>query len=398
MWRSVREPLYRSTLRQRFGYCAPISGDGPVIWVHSVSAGETIAAVPLVRRLIDKGYRVVVTTMTPTGRERVRALLGDDVHHFYAPWDLPGAVRRFFRRIDPSVLVIIDTELWPNMIHHARRRGTKVVLVNGRMSARSASGYKKISMITRPMMDAMTHVAVQSRAHGERFLALGLSAEKMSVAGSIKFDPELPADLDARCAALRDKIGDRLVFIAASTHPGEEEQVLSAFESARVACENLLLVLAPRHPHRADQVAELCNSRGLPVVRHSSGESCDSDTSVLLLDTMGELLCFYAVSDIAFVGGSLVPVGGHNLMEAAQVGVPVLMGPHLDNIEDIAAMFVEGDAMCLVDNEQDLSKNLARLCRDEGERTRLAANGERVVAANRGALDRVETLIEDLLK
>ncbi|MBD3646223.1 MAG: 3-deoxy-D-manno-octulosonic acid transferase, partial [Pseudomonadales bacterium] len=202
LWRSIREPLYRATPGQRFGFCETIRNEGPVVWVHSVSAGETIAAVPLVKRLTAGGYTVVVTTMTPTGRERVRTLLGDTVHHYYAPWDLPGAVRRFVRRIDPALLVIIDTELWPNIIYYASRHGTRILLVNGRLSERSAGGYRKIPMITRPMLKAMTHVAVQSRAHGERFLALGLPDDRLSVAGSIKFDPEMPADLASRRISL----------------------------------------------------------------------------------------------------------------------------------------------------------------------------------------------------
>lgn len=393
-WRSLREPLYRETIGQRFGFCQRIHASTKVIWIHSVSAGETIAAVPLVKRLIASGYTVVVTTMTATGRERVRALLGDSVWHFYAPYDMPDAICRFLNRIRPDVLVIIDTELWPNMVHYARRYGADVILANGRLSERSARRYGRFSMMIKPLLMSMTRVAVQTQAHGERFVSLGLPADKLTVAGSIKFDLTLPTDIDSRRERLTQKTGGRLVFVAASTHPGEEQRVLSAFDRVRTQYPDLLLVLAPRHPHRSEEVERLCEGAGHRVIRHSTDEPVGNETSVLLLDTMGELLYFYALGDMAFIGGSLVPVGGHNIMEAACVGVPVIMGPHLRNIDDIAALFLAGDGMRLVHDADELAGELINLCASSAERQRLVTNARQVVEANRGALESVQKLIE----
>ena len=393
-WRSIKEPLYRQTLLQRFGFVEfDLADNRPLIWVHAVSAGETIAAVPLIRKLLARGFKILVTTMTPTGRERVQTLLGESVLHCYAPYDLPGSVARFLDRTNPESLVIVDTELWPNIIHQCSIRHIKTILVNGRLSARSAAGYKKISRLTRAMLGELDHVAVQTPAHGQRFVDLGLADEKLLVAGSIKFDHQLPADFETRVGQLKKKIGNRLVVIGASTHPGEEEIILNACRAIRDSISELLLVLAPRHPHRSDEVAELATRKGDQLVRHSSQQPCDKETTVLLLDTMGELTYFYGISDVAIVGGSLVPVGGHNLMEAVVAGVPVIMGRHLDNIDDIASMFEEAGAMRIVSGEEQLRQELNSLISSHDDRQQLSAKAHAVLKNNRGALGKVEALI-----
>ncbi|HKI73681.1 MAG TPA: 3-deoxy-D-manno-octulosonic acid transferase, partial [Pseudomonadales bacterium] len=290
LWRSRREPLYRATLGQRFGYTRKLSAPG-LVWIHSVSAGETNAAAPLARRLVDKGHPVIITTMTPTGRERVGALFGDTVYHSYAPYDMPDAMNRFLSRTQPAVLVIIDTELWPNMIHYAHRRGTKTLLVNARLSEKSARGYAMVRPLVAETLRELDMVAVQTEAHGRRFVSLGLPLSKLDVAGSIKFDFLLPEDLDERAAQLKSKIGERRVILAASTHPGEDEAVLEQFLAMKE--KDVLLILAPRHPHRASAVEQLCKTKGLQVVRHSAGTPCDNHIDVLLVDTMGELMYFY---------------------------------------------------------------------------------------------------------
>ena len=393
-WRSIREPLYRQTLLQRFGFVHfDLEDDRPLIWVHAVSAGETIAAVPLIRKLLAQGFEILVTSMTPTGRERVQTLLGESVLHCYAPYDLPGSVARFLERTNPQSLVIVDTELWPNIIHQCSTRHVKTILVNGRLSARSAAGYKKISRLTKAMLGEMDHVAVQTSAHGRRFLDLGLPESKLLVAGSIKFDHQLPADFETRVEQLKKKIGDRLVVIGASTHAGEEEIILNACQAIRDSVSELLLVLAPRHPHRSDEVAELAQRKGERLIRHSSQQPCDKDTTVLLLDTMGELTYFYGISDVAIVGGSLVPVGGHNLMEAVVAGVPVIMGSHLDNIDDIASMFEEAGGMRIVSGEEQLRDALSTLLSSQVARQQLSVKANAVLENNRGALGKVEALI-----
>ena len=400
LWRSRREPRYRQNLAQRFGFISFVPSASPLIWVHAVSAGETIAAVPLIRNLLAGGYRIVLTAMTPTGRERAEALLGDSVIHCYAPFDLPGAVKRFIKNTGPRCLVIIDTELWPNTIHQCALNNIKTILVNGRLSARSANGYGKIPWLVRPMLNEMDYLAVQTKAHGERFIQLGLAREKLLVAGSIKFDHQLPEDFDSRVTLLRNKIGQRFVIIAASTHAGEEEMILKALADLQRQNRELLLVLAPRHSHRCDEVSALVGqvfSGKTALVKHSDGIKCDSDTIVLLLDTMGELIYFYGVSDIAIVGGSLVPVGGHNLMEAAEAGVPIIMGHHLENIDDIASMFRDNDAMKVVHDAAELKLELGALVQSSQQRDQLSAMATKVLLANQGALAKVERLITELL-
>ena len=278
------------------------------------------------------------------------------------------------------------------MIHYAHRHGTRTLLINARLSDKSARGYRKIAPLVRATFDDLDAVAVQSDSHGERFLSLGLPADKLSVAGSIKFDIRLPEDLDQRAAAIREKTGGRRVLLAASTHSGEEEIVLEQYIG--LAGNNILLVLAPRHPHRAAEVEQLCKAKGLRVVRHSQGIACDSRTSVLLLDTMGELMYFYRIAYIAFVGGSLVPIGGHNPMEPASVDVPIIMGPHLHNIDDIASEFVDAGAMIVVRDASGFGQAVQELLCDETKRNALVTNANRVMDANRGALDRVQALIE----
>ena len=393
-WRSIKEPLYRQSLRQRFGFVDfEREIESRLIWVHSVSAGETIAAIPLVRRLIARGFTVLVTTMTPTGRERVLTLLGDSVLHSYAPYDLPDVVDRFLKRTRPKCLVIIDTELWPNIIHQCSMQNVKTILVNGRLSARSAAGYKKISSLTKSMLLEIDCLAVQTPSHGERFIDLGLAEEKLVVAGSIKFDQELPADFSEKVSRLKEKVGDRLVLIGASTHPGEEEMILKACRSLRSSHEELLLILAPRHPHRSDEVAALAEKVGETLLRHSDDKKCSERTTVLLLDKMGELIYFYGISDIAIVGGSFVPVGGHNLMEAANAQVPIIMGPYLENIEDIASMFKENGGMRIVRDAAELSAELDSLASSVDERQLLVARANDVLEMNQGALERVENLV-----
>ena len=394
IWRSIKEPLYRQSLLQRFGFVDFDKEIGSkLIWVHSVSAGETIAAIPLIRGLIARGFTILVTTMTPTGRERVLSLLGDSVLHSYAPYDLPDAVGRFLERTKPKCLVIIDTELWPNIIHQCFMRNIKTILVNGRLSARSAAGYKKISSLTKSMLHEIDYLAVQTPSHGERFIELGLAEEKLMVAGSIKFDQELPADFSEKVLRLKEKVGDRLIIIGASTHAGEEEMILKAFKSLRSSHEDLLLILAPRHPHRSDEVAALTEKEGEILLRHSDNKNCSERTTVLLLDTMGEWIYFYGISDIAIVGGSFVPVGGHNLMEAANAQVPVIMGPYLENIEDIASMFVENGGMRIAGDAAELGAELRSLVSSMDDRQHLVARANDVLEINQGALNRVENLV-----
>lgn len=403
LWRSLREPAYRHDPWQRLGgvparvQASTGQGAKPVAWVHAVSAGETIAAVPLVQRLLASGHEVVMTNMTPTGRERVDALLGAQVRNYYAPYDVPGAVKRFVRRIAPDVLIVMDTELWPNMLHHSHAAGVRVVLANARLSERSALGYGRIAMLTDAMLRDVDVVAVQTKAHGERFLRLGLRVDKLHVAGSVKFDSTPPMDLAARVEDARALLGTGTWVMGASTHAGEEAAILDAFGRLRSEHPDLRLILAPRHSHRATEVMALCGAKGLSVTSRSSGDACTGQTAVFVLDTMGELTYFYGAADIAFVGGSLVPVGGHNFLEAVTAEVPVIMGHCLDNVEDIAVQFVEDNAMVVVRDLEELTSALKTMLSSESYRRQLTENANLVYERNRGALARVERLVMDQL-
>lgn len=401
--RSRRAPAYRQRLAERFGLfeADPAPAGTPVIWVHAVSLGETLAAAPLIEGLLEcwPDHRIVVTTTTPTGSERVQALFGERVFHVYAPWDLPGAVRRFLGRVRPRLLLIMETELWPNMLHYSRAMGCRILLANARLSARSAQGYARFAGLTRAMLQQLDTVACQSRADGQRFLALGLPPPALHVTGSIKFDLELNASLRAAAAGLRRELDadSRPVLVAASTHAGEDEQILEAFARLRQDADTALLVLVPRHPERFEEVYALCRGQGWNVVRRSTGDSPGPGVDVLLGDTMGELLLLLSVGQVAVIGGSLVPHGGHNVLEAAAWGVPVVTGPYMFNFEEISGLLVAAGAMIRLTDPAGLSACLQALLADAPRRRAMGAAGQRVVADNRGARKRLLALVAENL-
>ena len=395
-WRSIREPGYREAISERFGFFRS-AHTGEVIWIHAVSAGETIAAAPLVKRLVASGYPCLVTNMTPTGRERTRVLLGDTVENCYAPYDLPGSVSRFMRNNRPRLLVTIDTELWPNMLAGCDRDGVPAAVINGRMAARSAEGYARVMSLTRPLLASLDLIAVQTEPHAERFRALGARPETIRVTGSIKFDGEYSAGHESRLHAARELTGGRPLLLGASTHETEEEALLSALPSVMAVVPDVLLVLAPRHTHRADHVARQCESIGYPVRRYSEGVAACPDDRVLMLDTMGELESYFPLARVAFIGGSLVPVGGHNLLEAVRAGTAVIMGPHLYNVEDITQQFVDQEAILVVNDQQGLKDEVVGLMRDQGRTRRQTIRAIQVLEANRGSIERSEKLLSDLL-
>ena len=333
LWRSRLAPEYRKRLSERFGL---INGSGldPArtrLGVHAVSVGEVLAAAPVIERLLADypQHQLVVTTTTPTGSERVQALFGDRVFHVYAPWDLPGACARFVRQIRPKLLIIMETELWPNMIHHTTLQGGQVLLANARMSARSARRYTRVGSLIADMLRRLDCVASQAQADGDRFSALGLPSGNLRVTGSIKYDIDIDAAMQKSSRVLREElaIDARPVVVAASTHPGEDAQVLGAFAELRQHVTGSLLVLVPRHPERFDAVFRQCIAAGWSVQRRTQAKVIDAHTDILLVDTMGELPQLLSAGDVALIGGSLVPHGGHNALEAAAWGVPVIAGP-----------------------------------------------------------------------
>lgn len=363
------------------------------IWVHAVSVGESIAAAPMIRALQARypELPITVTCMTPTGSERIQAMFGNSVQHCYLPYDLPWASARFLNRVQPTLAVVMETELWPNHIHQCAKRGIPVALANARLSERSARGYARFARLTAPMLAELSLIAVQTQTEAQRFLDLGARPGCVEVTGSIKFDLKIDAELPQRAVELRRRwqAKQRPVWIAASTHAGEDEIILAAHRQLLKSRSDALLILVPRHPERFNSVHELCLSQDLNTRRRSTGEAVQPGDQVLLGDTMGELLFLYALADIAFVGGSLVANGGHNLLEPAALGKPVLSGPHLFNFLEIAAQLREAGALSEVETAQQLAGRLATLLEEPGEMQRMSQAGLAVLKANQGALERL---------
>jgi 3-deoxy-D-manno-octulosonic-acid transferase len=399
LWRSLRAPGYRRRWAERFGRFAPPHATGGV-WIHAVSVGEVQAIAPLIRHLQAQHPQLplCVTTTTPTGSERLRRLFADDVFHVYCPYDLPFALRGFLDRVRPSLMIMVETEIWPNLLAACAQRGIPTLLANGRLSEHSARGYGRLGAFSRATFGRIAAVAAQAPADAERFVAFGVAPQRVQVTGSIKFDAQVPASVEEQAQVLRRGWGaQRPVWVAASTHEGEEEQVLEAHAQLLGRVPDALLVLVPRHPERFERVAGLVRKRGFPMVRRSSGAPCGREVNVLLGDTMGELVTFMGAADAAFIGGSLVPVGGHNMLEAAAQGVPVVFGPHLFNFAAVSRLLLAQGAAVQVADAAALAALLADWLTDAAARARVGQAGRRVVAENRGALSALVGLVEALL-
>ncbi|MEX0618210.1 MAG: lipid IV(A) 3-deoxy-D-manno-octulosonic acid transferase [Pseudohongiellaceae bacterium] len=408
LFRSLRAPAYRRRIAERFGYVsrsvvqAQSNGRGTTsIWLHCVSVGETLAAAPLVKRLRTQwpDSRLILTTMTPTGSERVIALFGTSVIHSYLPYDTPGAIKRFLRTLRPDLLIIMETELWPNTIHYCRRKGVKIALANGRLSPKSAASYQRIARMTADMLAKLDLVAVQAEADANRFIALGAHPDKIRITGSLKFDVSLDAPDERTIDSFFAHIAasDRPVLVAASTRDGEEEKVLAAFMACLASVNDLLLILVPRHPERFDRIATLCRHKGLELARRSHGDDVAANTQVVLGDSMGEMLDYLQVADIAFVGGSLVSTGCHNVLEPAALGVPVLVGPSQFNFATICDQLADAGALQTVADERELAEVILVLLHDRERAKAMGRAGRQLVERNRGSLDALVTELVPLL-
>ena len=399
LFRGIVNTSYRDRLGQRFaGWGYPKFER--CIWIHAVSVGEVQAAVPLIRAINRRfpNHQMLVTTVTPTGAARVRAVFGDTVDHCYIPFEMPRAVDNFFKSVNPELALIMETEIWPNLYRGCGVRKIPLILVSARISPRSVRGYRRLLPLIRDTLSHGIIIAAQSEADAERFRSLGASPMRTSVTGNIKFDIELPPDLVARGDDMRLQVfGDRPVWIAASTHDQEEQQVLEAHRRLKEQHPNLLLVLVPRHPERFAQVRELIRRFGFNCVARTEKRRCSEATEVFLGDTMGEVPLFYAASDIAFVGGSLVPIGGHNLLEPAALGLPVITGPHVYNAQDIADMFLELGACHLVNNSTELADAVGELLASPQEAAAQGGKGKDIVQQNRGSLARLLDLLDPLI-
>ena len=398
LWRGIRERGYWLGLGQRFGFGGTIA-DGRSIWLHAVSLGEMSAAAPLIRALRERhpAAPLVLTTATPAGRARAAALFGDCADIRFLPYDTPGSVRRFLTRIRPSIAIIMETELWPNLLRACARRGVPVVLASARLTAKSVSRYRRAGSLFSGIFTHNVLIAAQSADDAARFAQIGAAPARTQVVGNVKFDLSADAHNVELGRRLRQEFGsERCAWVAGSTHAGEDEAVLSAHARLLGEKPRALLLLAPRHRDRFETVAALLKSSGLRYRRRSSGGTL-ADCQVLLVDSLGELSTMYAAADIAFVGGSLVPIGGHNLLEPAAFGVPVLCGPYQANNKDIAAMLLASGAAARVGDAEELGAALVRLCDDAVERRRMGDAGVQLVTANRGSVASLVGLIEPLL-
>jgi 3-deoxy-D-manno-octulosonic-acid transferase len=398
--RGFRDKTHWRGFSQRFGLGATVQGRS--IWVHAVSVGEVQAAVPLVEALLTRFPQIplVLTTVTPTGRARAEAIFKQRVDVRYVPIDWPGSVSRFFQRVQPQLAVILETEIWPNLYHRCGRMGVPLVLASARISPRSVNRYRRLVGLFRETLSHGIFIAAQSQEDAERFRSIGASQERTHVVGNIKFDFGYPPDMEARGHELRQMLGaHRPVWVAGSTHEKEEELLIAAHRRIRERFSNALLVLVPRHPPRFPEVAALLREQGLRFVRRTSAVPVTGDTEVYLLDTLGELPPFYAAGDVAFVGGSLGVdhVGGHNLLEPAALGLPIVAGPHNFNSADIARMLGERGALRLVHDAAELAKVVGGLLADPRARTTMGASGRKTVDDNRGAVGRLMKFLEPLL-
>ena len=396
--RTARDP-HSARLAGRFGFGAPLAGRP--VWIHAASVGEMQAAGTLVKALRARhpDLPILLTAFTPTGAARATAL-GADITVRYLPYDLPGSVRRFLDRVQPRLAVILETELWPTLFRQCRRRGVPLIIASARLSERSQRRYHRFGALLSETLRGVV-IAAQSEQDAARFRALGADPQRTHVSGNLKFDCALAPDIGLRGRRLRARYAPaRPLWVAGSTHEGEESMMLTAHRQVLAVQPEALLALAPRHPQRFEAVAALLDQQGMAHVRHSHSvqPAQAARAQVLLLDTLGELIDFYAAADAAFVGGSLVPVGGHNLLEPAALGRPIATGPHQFNGADIAQLLVTRGAVRLVHNAAELADTLITWLHDPAQRARVGALGEAVVAENRGALERILALITPLLR
>ncbi|MCA0974127.1 lipid IV(A) 3-deoxy-D-manno-octulosonic acid transferase [Halomonas denitrificans] len=398
IWRRVwREQLVGRPRAERLGCLLPFADERPRLWLHCASVGEVVAARPLIRalRLRHPDHRLVVSTMTATGAERVASLAEDvpeaeaaaPLSHVFVALDFPGAARRFVQRLAPQQAIFFETELWPNLLNACVQQSIPVAVVNGRLSPRAFRGYRRLRPLMAQALSCVDWLAAKSRDDAERFIALGMAPQNIQVVGSMKFDMTVDPASQVVSERLHAAIGHRPVWVAGSTHPGEDEQLLEVHRRLLERFPDALLVLVPRHPQRFDDVAELCREAGFDTVRRSRGRVPSARVHVYLGDSMGELQALYGCADLAFVGGSLVPIGGHNLLEPAMMGVPVVTGPHLENFADVAQALRDAGALVEVADAEELSERVAALLEDGEQRQRLSEAGQHVLDTHRGALD-----------
>ena len=402
LWRSRANPAYRQRIAERIGF-VKVDSNKPVIWVHAVSVGETIAAKPLIEALISQypNYRVLVTTTTPTGSDRVKALFGDRVAHVYFPYDLLEIVARFIKRIQPKMLIVIETEIWPNLYAACHKNNIPLALVNARLSQRSADKYLKIKSLVAETLANINLIAVRSSADKERFEVLGASDDQLSIVGNIKFDFEVSKKQVEQGKQWRKELQyNKQVWVAASTHAGEDEKILVVYKSLLEQFPTLLLVLIPRHPERFDEVFQLCAAleyENIKIVRHSQMDDYQNlHPNIILGDSMGEMQSWFATADVVFMGGSLVEIGGHNPLEAIAQGVPVVSGSHMFNFDDIANQLSNEGLLSVCESEARVGEVVAHLLKQHTNYSDFKKKANDFMQQHQGATARLMKLLIDI--
>lgn len=395
-WKSRRSAAYRQRIAERFSIGKDLPG--PVdVWLHAVSLGEAVAATPLIEQMLAKDWTVLVTTMTPTGSQHIRTRFQSRVSHQYVPYDLPVCVQRFIQRIKPRLAVIMETELWPNLIYFSDKAGIPILLINARLSDRAFEQYKKIRVLLQPTMQLLSWVGAQSALDADRYQYMGVPRDKIAMMGNMKFDLSLANIPDLQ--ALKTRWGqERPVWIAASTHEDEEAQLLAHLPQLQREIPHLLLLIAPRRPERFQAVYALVQAQGWRTGLRSQFSEIQPDVDVIVLDSMGELLGFYALSDYAFVGGSLVPIGGHNVLEPIAMRVPVCCGPFMQNAKSICIELSQHQALYQGQSAADIASKLIELYKNPEQRQQQIANATQVLESNRGAVERYWQVIASFVK
>ena len=399
LWLGSKNPDYLKRWPERFGFLPDLHLSKPLIWLHAVSVGEAQAAKPLVEQLLKKysDYQFLITTTTPTGALTVRQLFGDRVVHFYFPYDLPFSVSRFLKQTNPRLLIVMETEIWPNLYRQCYEKKIPVALINARLSERSSIGYKRLSGLTGRTLQYAALIATQTKLDAERFLSLGANPDAVRVTGNLKFDILQPHSISEKAQVLRRFFSvNRTIWIAASTHEGEEKIVLEAFKEVLNTDGSCLLIMAPRHPERFQTVADLCEKMGFNTVKNSEKENYSTATQVYVLDVLGELPAFYATSDVSFVGGSLVASGGHNMLEPASLGVPVICGEYLFNFVEVAELLKKENALLLVSTAKELAETVNKLLGDANLRHGMGEKARKVVLENQGTINKVLLSLQEI--
>lgn len=391
-YRAIKSDDYRGRIAERFGF-KQLNLIKPVILVHSVSVGETIAATPLIKQLINDypNHQVLVTTSTPTGSTVVKKTFGDNVAHCYLPIDLPGSVQRFLKQTSPVIAIVMETELWPNLVHQLHKANTPILLANARMSEKSMKGYlSKAAPLMREMLSKLNCVAAQYLSDGERFIKLGLPKNKLIIGGSIKFELSISDELRAQQYSLKQQwAANRPVWVAGSTHPGENEQVLTTHKALLAKFPRLLLIIIPRHSERFSEVAQQVTAMEFESICRSHDIIPSESTQVIIGDTMGEMLLLLGLADIAYIGGSLIERGGHNPLEPAALGKPIIMGPSCYNFSDICDKLIASGGLTQVTDAHALTEKMSQLLANDDTRTQMRDAALQVVVDNQGTLARL---------